>query len=353
MGRKFKFTFPLGFEILIWLCYVGMYKYSYLLDQAQLPVIRTSNFPYLQICAYSFCITLYLIPYYRWLVPRLLDRKRYWLLLGITLVLFVFVSQYNNLLFAWIFAGLTKGLVVHKYFAGQLALNTFDLNLTFTDLLAFFCVAFARFSYQNEIKRHQAETDRLQLQMGMLKAQLQPHFLFNTLNGLYGLSLTGSKETPRFILLLSQMMQYILYDCDKEKVSLQDEITFLQGYFELEQKKFPAAHIKFSVPEIQGDLFIPPLLFLPLVENSFKHGKHKLHDDASIAAELIITDKQLAFTITNDKLERPDTAMVQKHKGIGLENIKKRLELYYPKLHELILQDMTDSYTATVKLNYK
>jgi len=351
--KKIKFTFPVGFEILIWLVYVGMYKYSYHLDKANLPKDYTANFPYLQILGYSICTTLYLIPYYRWAVPRLLEKKWYWLLFGITFVLFGLVSQFNDLAFTWLFALMTKGLLVNQYFTNRSLHGILDFNLMLTDLLAFFCIAFARFSYQNEVKRHQVETDHLQLQLGMLKAQLQPHFLFNTLNGLYALSLTGSKDTPRFILLLSQMMQYILYDCDKERVPLQDEITFLQGYFELEQKKFPEARITFIISETFENMEIPPLLFLPLVENSFKHGKHKLQDEATVEATLTVTDKNLQFSVMNDKLGQGENKPQQKHMGIGLSNIKQRLELYYPKAHEIILDDNADTYIATVNINYR
>lgn len=254
------------------------------------------------------------------------------------------------MMFAWIFEKLTTGLTVNSFFAGLKGWYGMDSNIVVTDLLAFFCIAFARFSYQNEVQRHQMETDNLQLQLGMLKAQLQPHFLFNTLNDLYGMSLQGSKDTPRFILLLSQMMQYILYDCDKEMVSLQDEMTFLTGYFELEQKKFPKAQINLEVLEISPDIKIPPLLFLPLVENSFKHGKHKLEDSAGVEAKLTLTAKNIVFTIKNDILEPVALSKKSTRGGIGLINIKKRLELYYPSRYTLSLQENSDHYMAELTI---
>jgi len=351
--KRNRITFPIAFEVLIWLLYVGLYKYSYYLDQAGLPVIRTANFPYLQVCAFSFCRTLYLIPYYRWAVPRLLFAKRYWLLIGTTLLVFLVISPFNDYAFAWLFAQFTKGLTVHRFFVGMYAWLRPDINSIFTDLLAFFCIAFARFSYQNQKLRHKIETDHLQLQLGMLKAQLQPHFLFNTLNGLYGMSLTGSKDTPRFILLLSQMMQYILYDCDKETVSLHDEATFLEGYFELEQKKFSKSRIMLELPELIPEAQIPPLLFLPLVENSFKHGKHKIEDTAGVEAKLEITDNTISFTISNDIYQQAPPAAKPANGGIGLINIKKRLELYYYGKYELSLNQNGNCYIATLTINYK
>jgi hypothetical protein len=344
--KKRLITFPVGFELLIWLLYVGMYKYSHYLDEAHLPLVPDSNFPYKQVGLFSICSTLYLIPYYRWLVPKLLFAKRYWVLFGCTLLVFLVINPLNTYVIGHIFEWFTRGLTVHHFFASPGELYAPDLNIVFTDLLAFFCIAFARFSYENEKLRHQMETDNLQLQLGMLKAQLQPHFLFNTLNGLYGMSLTESKETPRFILLLSQMMQYILYDCDKETVSLQDEETFLKGYFELEQKKFPKSKITFEVPELIPDIAIPPLLFLPLVENSFKHGKHKIEDTAGVKAILTVRPREIKFTITNDIYEQAPPAAKPANGGIGLINIKKRLELYYPNKYQLSLHQNGNQYIA-------
>ena len=324
-----------------------MYRYSYYLDQANLPVIPDSNLPYKQVCLYSICTTLILIPYYRWAVPRLLFAKRYWAIIGVVLLILI-LSPFNSTVFARILALFTVGLPVHSFFEMMGGYIRLDLNLFFTDLLAFSCVAFARFSYKSEQQRHKIETDNLQLQLGMLKAQLQPHFLFNTLNDLYGLSLTGSKDTSRFILLLSQMMQYVLYDCDKETVALNDELNFLKGYFELEQAKFPDSKITFEVDGIAADRTIPPLLFLPLVENSFKHGRYKLEDTGTVEAKMNIADKEIVFIIKNEMLGQQSAKPAKG--GIGLINIKKRLELYYPATHTLSFQDDGNYYIATLTM---
>lgn len=349
--KKAKLTFPVFFELIIWLLYVAIYKYSVYLESVRLPHIPNNDFPYLQICLYSICSTLIIIPYYRWLVPLFLLRKQYLWLLLVTVAFFAFIIPYTNFGLSWLFNKATQGMEVNKFLIH--AYMHWDWNMLLTDLIAFFCIGLSRFSYQSEAKRHQSETDNLHLQLNMLKTQLQPHFLFNTLNSLYGLSLVGSKETPRFILLLSQMMQYILYDCDKEEVSLQEEIDFLRGYFELEQQKFPKAAIVFNTPEVDETIKIPPLLFLPLVENSFKHGRHKLEDDASVKADLQVTEQEIIFTVQNDSLQALPHTSLKKTGGIGLVNIKKRLELYYPKQHQLLLKEEDHRYFATVILNRK
>lgn len=347
---KKSITFPLVFEVLIWLFYVCIYKYSFHLEHAHLPHIPDSSFPYLMLCLFSICSTLYIIPYYRWAAPKLLDRKKYLWLFILTIVYFTIVANFNDYAVASLFAMLTKGMTEYKYFH-HLQLNpVLDLNLVMTDVIAFICIALSRFSYQNELRRHKVETDHLQLQLSMLKNQLQPHFLFNTLNSLYGMSLTNSKDTSRFILLLSQMMQYILYDCDQEKVSLKGELVFLEGYFELEQKKFPDAQISFKTTGLNADIKIPPMLFLPLVENSFKHGKHKLENKAVVEAEITVTPKNMVFVIKNDMLQ-PVSSSVKSRGGIGLSNINKRLALYYPGQYELIMKENNNQYIAELTID--
>jgi hypothetical protein len=328
-----------------------MYKYSYYLESAGLPRIPNSSFPYLEVGAFSIASTLYLLPYYRLAVPKLLYDKKYWILSGVTILHFLFLTPFNNAAVAWFFDQATEGRTVNLFFKEMLSRRYLDFNLIMTDFIAFFGLALSRFSFQSEEKRHQIEKDNLQLQLSMLKTQLQPHFLFNTLNSLYGMSLKGSADTSRFILLLSQMMQYILYDCEQERVSLKAEADFLTGYFELEQKKYPQAQIDFVLPEVLGDLHLPPLLFLPLVENAFKHGRHKLADDAGVTAELQLNGKSLLFRICNDMLGKPPEVLGNKRGGIGLVNIRKRLDLYYPGAYNLEISD--DGREYAVELNIK
>lgn len=350
MIKKSLLNFPAGLEILIWVFYVALYKYSYYLELVRLPFTPKNDFPYLTICLFGIVSTSCILPYYRWAVPKLLYKKQYIWLFLLTVIYFVLLVPFVNIGMAWLFSKFTADMPEHLFFNYIKSGFYLDWNLIMTDLIAFLCIAFSRFSYKSEELRHKIETDHLQLQLNLLKAQLQPHFLFNTLNSLYGMSLTNSKDTSRFILLLSQMMQYILYDCNQEEVSLQEEVDFLKGYFEIEQKKFPHAAITLKLPAIIPPIKLPPLLFLPLVENSFKHGKHKIENQASVTAELMIESGTLSFIITNDRLPTNPLLIKTKHGGIGLVNIKKRLELYYPNQNQLLLKETDDSYIAELKI---
>ena len=318
------------------------------MENSGLKSTTSTNLPYPMICLFGICSTLLLIPYYRWAVPKLLHLKKYAWVILITISYFVFLTPYINMFWSWVFKQFTYGNPVYVYFDRQYNGFFLDWNLIMTDSIAFLSIAFSRFSYQNEAMRHKVETDHLQLQLSLLKAQLQPHFLFNTLNSLYGMSLTQSKDTSRFILLLSQMMQYILYDCNQEEVDLEEEVNFLKGYFEIEQKKFPEAAIQFDVPSEIPKWKMPPLLFLSLVENAFKHGRHKLENEAGVRAMLKIEKGLLSFRIENEML--PTKPLKSKHGGIGLVNIRKRLELYYPGKTDLQIEELNGMYVVNLSI---
>jgi hypothetical protein len=340
--------FPLIFEALMWLVYVGLYKYSACVNLVPGHVMLKQNFPYPHLSVYAFLATLHVLPYYRWLMPLLLRRRKYILLLVITLPYFFVVPHLEYMAINKLFHFLAR-----QGFSSLNALPEYwSLDLPTTDLIAFSCVAFVRFAFESETRRRQIEKEHAALQLEQLKAQLQPHFLFNTLNSIYGLSLAGSPETPRFILLLSELMRYVLYDSGKERIALADEVTFMKNYFELEQRKYEGARISFTANGADlGGQQVPPLLWLPLVENSFKHGRHHFSDDASVNATLTATPGTLHFIIENDMLPSPPPAAPRRSGGIGLENIKRRLQLYYPGTHELHLTEHAGRYRAELILH--
>ena len=353
--------FPLFFELLIWGLYVGVYKYAQFLEEAALlhrP--ERANFPYPQLALFALAATLYVLPYYRWLVPGLLQRRRYGALALASVVYMWWGIKLNSWLAAALFSQFAAPPVLLAFYQKYQALGRHEplglyqphLALLLTDLLAFGCVAFVRVAFEQEYRRRHIERDHLALQLAQLKSQLQPHFLFNTLNSIYGLSLAGSPETPRFILLLSELMRYVLYDSGKEYIALPEEITFLENYFEMEQRKYAGASITLTTAGTgAAGLQVPPLLLLPLVENSFKHGRHHFSDKASVDAVLTATPGQLHFVIENDMLpEVPAAPGKPRSGGIGLVNIRQRLRLYYPNAHELRLSERDGRFRAELTL---
>lgn len=358
--------FPLVFEVLVWALYVGLYKYDHYMESfTKTHTADNGYLPYPQLIAFAMAATVYVIPYYRWLLPLLLRRRRYAWLLGLVAVLYLWWSiKLNTTLAAGAFVPVAAPPVLtefyqrifhngmaHPFSIGLMYYSLNLLSLLLTDVLAFSCVGFVRVAFEQESRRREIEKEHAALQLEQLKAQLQPHFLFNTLNSIYGLSLAGSPDTPRFILLLSELMRYVLYDSGKERVALADEVAFMENYFELEQRKYVGARITFvaSGEELAGQQ-VPPLLWLPLIENSFKHGRHHFSDDASVVATLTATPGQLCFVVENDMLPSPPPAAARRSGGIGLVNIRRRLQLYYPHAHDLTLTEHAGRYRAELLL---
>jgi LytS/YehU family sensor histidine kinase len=179
----------------------------------------------------------------------------------------------------------------------------------------------------------QVEKEKLSLELNSLKTQINPHFLFNSLNSIYSQALAKSDQTSETVLELSNLLRYMLYEVEEDKVPLVKEVEMLENYIELQKLRLEAgSKVGFT---IEGDLdrvVIAPLLLFPLVENAFKHGMKDNSEQAFIEIKLKV-DTAISFSIKN-KLGQIDDMEKGKYGGIGLENVKRRLELIYPKSHE-------------------
>lgn len=204
-------------------------------------------------------------------------------------------------------------------------------------------------SKNNELEKKILST-QLQLkeqELQYLKMQIHPHFLFNTLNTIYGLALKQSTHTPEVILKLSNLLDYILYQINKPMVSLKEEVLHIKEYIDLERIRFQdTLKVNFKADEIDDKIKIAPMLLIPLVENAFKHGNLKdgfLHVETKIA----VAKHQLDFSIKNSIHKRIHP---EKQGGIGLENIKKRLELHYKGNYQLEIKNEEDWFIVVLKI---
>jgi hypothetical protein len=188
--------------------------------------------------------------------------------------------------------------------------------------------------------------DKAKAELASLKNQINPHFFFNTLNNLYGLVVEKSDEAPEVVLKLSDMMRYTIYEGKKEEVFVADEISYLENYIGLHRIRYQKnVEILFTHHVKQG-LKVAPLLFIILLENAFKHGVEKIRENAFIHLKMQSHGNQLNFTIENNFNE---FASNRTH-GIGLENLKKRLEYSYHNQHELIIEKTAASYKVHLNL---
>lgn len=193
------------------------------------------------------------------------------------------------------------------------------------------------------------ERRALKLERDFLKAQLNPHFLFNTLNSIYALSLRKDDKTPLVITHLSEMMRYTLYESDSQIVPLAKELNYIENYVKLERTRYRQnANIicEIDASQVNGHL-IAPLLTFTFIENAFKYGL-KDRNSGFIRLSISVQGNTFKFIISNDKSQE---AKKSEFGGIGLQNAKKRLELLYPGKHFLLIKDEGDTFTVDLSIN--
>lgn len=265
------------------------------------------------------------------LIPFFLD-KRHYFLYGILLIGCIFLVSYLK--------GNEKD--------GWLDISKFFFYLIYTTgagMAAFFL------RRNIIIQRESAEKEKLQKEMELsyLKAQVNPHFLFNSLNSIYSLSRKQSLETPDLVLQLSELMRYQLESSKKEIVLLKEELEFIENYLLLEEKRLSKrCTIEFLIDGDVSGLRISPMLLIPFVENAVKHGAQSTNKQSTIDISATIKDSTLHFSVDNSK---PHKVSSLKRTGLGLENVKRRLNLLYPNSHVLEIGDNEKEYHVNLSID--
>ena len=195
-------------------------------------------------------------------------------------------------------------------------------------------------------REKQLVEEKLQSELRFLRAQTNPHFLFNTLNNLYHLARKRSDSTPDAILKLSGMMRFMLYECSAPRIRLSQEVNVIRDYLDLERLRYGARlDVGFQVEADEESRLIAPLLLLPFVENAFKHGASESQGNTWVRIFLLLKNGELHFRVENVK----DPSERMAAEGIGLKNVKRQLELLYPA-HSLELDDEGDRFSARLRI---
>jgi two-component system LytT family sensor kinase len=225
----------------------------------------------------------------------------------------------------------------------RIARLSFEAGIVLVITMAF---RLMRDSIRREKHLRQVEKEKFTAELNLLKAQINPHFLFNTFNSLYALTLNKSDLAPGLVLRLSQLMHYMLYSTSGDVASLNDEINYLKDYISVEQTRFAdRVEISFQCAGVNAEVKIAPLLLLPFVENAFKHGVEE--GSGWITINLNYLNGHLFFKVENSYISKA----VPGEPGIGLTNVKKRLELLYPGRHCLNITKHDESFEAELKID--
>ena len=206
--------------------------------------------------------------------------------------------------------------------------------------------------YKNIRERQELETETMQSELRFLKSQINPHFLFNTLNSLYALTLKKSDLAPDIVLKLSEMMRYMLYECNEKWVDLSKEVNYISNYLELERlRQGNHVDIHFDVQGNVSDQKIAPLMFIPFIENCFKHGLGHHLFKGFVNIRLRVSDNEVDLFIENSKPESMPKPLHPRSGGIGLANVRRRLDLLYPGRYSLNIEDSPKTYAVNLKLS--
>ncbi len=206
--------------------------------------------------------------------------------------------------------------------------------------------------YKNIRERQELETETMQSELRFLKSQINPHFLFNTLNSLYALTLKKSDLAPDIVLKLSEMMRYMLYECNEKWVDLSKEVNYIANYLELERlRQGNHVDIHFDVQGNISDQKIAPLMFIPFIENCFKHGLGHHLTKGFVNIRLRVTENEVDLFIENSKPESMPKPLHPRSGGIGLVNVRRRLDLLYPGHYSLNIEDSPKTYAVNLKLS--
>lgn len=262
------------------------------------------------------------------LVPSFI--KKYW-----KLILIIYGPLLLYFIYLRLFSGGLEGYLKIKL---ETSFFVFILPIPFL----FLVWIFEQWKWIRNLKAEKSKAE-----LSLLRAQINPHFFFNTLNNLYALTIKNSKQAPDVILKLSDMMRYTIYEGEKEKVKLGDEIEYLNNYIELHKIRHKkTVNITFK-HDIDTSLSIAPLLYIILLENAFKHGIETLTENAFIHINLYEDTDFIYFKIENNF----DPKEISEAKGIGLTNLKRRLALIYQKRHELTVDKTNNTYKVTLKIS--
>lgn len=295
----------------------------------------------------SLLMAVYINLYY--LIPQFLSTRKYLTYIILLLVLIALSSWLN----IWFVDGLGGLLFEGYYFISELSFFQItqytSVYVLLTSLLkwskAWFKVA------EQERRIRKLEKEKLQAELGALKSQINPHFLFNSLNNIYALALDEDKKAPAVILGLSKCLRYMLYECGEEKVPLRKEINYIKDYIDLQKLRleYPAS-IHFEVKGAVNNQKIAPLLFTPIIENGFKHGVKGDTENAYLNILMEIKDKQLLLHTENNKGQATEVES-DKHKGLGLSNLKQQLQLLYPNKHQLNIEENDHFFSLRLKID--
>ncbi|MDZ7604570.1 MAG: histidine kinase [Cyclobacteriaceae bacterium] len=282
------------------------------------------------------------------LIPGFFQQGRYGIYMICVSAVLVGFSWAQILLFDYIIEWIFPGYYLISYFDFWETSKYFVILVGVSSLLHF---SKSWFLYrESQARLSELQKEKLEAELNALKNQINPHFLFNSLNSIYSMVLRQSSHAPEALIRLSDSMRYIIYESNHDYVGLSKEIEFIRNYIALQQLRMSEKDtLKFEISGDMADQQIAPLLLIPLIENGFKHGIKGETEEAFIEISITINERTLSMTVVNN-LGSVDPVEKNESGGAGLVNLKKRLGLIYPGRHALIIDKAERTFTVKLTI---
>jgi sensor histidine kinase YesM len=328
------------YHFLFWILYAAFWSFTFVPGNNLFSAFGTSLLILLFHAVVAYFNNYYLIEKY--LLKREYGTYLLSLLLSIALAFFPIVLIYYVVVLED--SSASQQVWSWRFFL----INSFSIGLTVAITTS---LKLLKDYYQKERRNKELLKLNNVSELKFLKGQINPHFLFNSLNNLYALSLKKSDSTPDFILKLSGLLRYVLYDSSEGKVGIDKEVEYLENYIDLERIRLSdRGVIELHKKGFFTGKLIEPMLMIPFVENAIKHGINSIANGAWVKINLTLEDGVLHFTIENNKPKAENLPLKNQPGGIGIENTKRRLSILYPNSHELSIRENESTYFVSLKV---
>ncbi|WP_051697819.1 sensor histidine kinase [Prevotella sp. 10(H)] len=332
----------IAIHVLVWVLLLVIPYIS--TDQIFDTLDAASDIKYLFLClAISFILLISFYFNYLFLIPKYLFGKRSWKYIFILSLTILTVFLLIGILF--IYSGFNPEKLDKTDPIVEKIIPVIIINAVSLWLLA--VVSSVLWTYYNRLK--ESENERLSAQIASLKSQINPHFLFNTLNNIYATAIDTSPKTADMIDKLSEMMRYTMRDTQQDFVLLEDEINYISNFIELQRLRLDrSVKLEYSGLECIPHLRIAPMLLIPFIENAFKHGVNS-EQKSYIKIEININENKFQLNVVNNKVDIQRN--ISERSGLGIENTKHRLNLIYPSKHLLVINDNEKQFIVSLYID--
>jgi len=323
----------ISYHLIFWIFFTFLYPLFFTIFLYNSFTVESFRFQILALLySYFYMIpAIYFITYY--FIPKLLHKKQITLFVILLFCIVIILAFIDDLFNIYVFMPKYSPHIIERFkeIRAFKPIHLFVVSiLLFTQIILFISIKFLKEYIINFFEKQKLKEEIYNAEIKMLRSQLHPHFLFNTLNNIYSLSTDCANPLiSQSIERISTILRYSLYECNKEVVNLLNEIKIIKDYIELERIRYSNIAINTSFPRDTNNIFIIPMLLFTFVENAFKHGTSNAIKNKWIKLDLSIANNKLHFKVSNSK--NPNTHKNLNHytEGIGLKNAIKRLELYY------------------------